>query len=130
MLLLLAAAIGCDGSPGGPSPIGLTGVWGGDHVSLTVAETGSHLEFDCARGDIPGALAVDTEGAFVAVGTYVREHGGPVRDDEMSDARPALYGGTVTSASMRLIVRLTDTNEVIGAFTLTRDAPGRVVKCL
>jgi hypothetical protein len=129
-MLLLLAATACDGSLGGPSATGLTGVWGGDHVSLTVTETGSHLEFDCARGDIPGALAADTEGAFAAAGTYVREHGGPIRDDEMPDAHPALYGGTVMSATMRLIVRLTDTNEVIGAFTLTRAAPGRVVKCL
>lgn len=129
-MLLLVASIGCDGWPGGPSPIGLTGVWGGDHVSLTVTETGSHLEFDCAHGEIPDALTIDAAGAFAAAGTYVREHGGPIRDGELPDAHAAIYGGTVTGAAMRLFFRLTDRNEVIGTFTLTRDMPGRVVKCL
>jgi hypothetical protein len=129
-MLLLVAAAGCDRSPGGPSPIEISGAWGGDHVSLTITETGSRLEFDCAHGNIPGAFAVDTEGTFAAPGTYVREHGGPIRDGEIPDAHPAIYGGMVTGIAMRLIVRLTDTNEVIGTFTLTRGVPGRVFKCL
>ena len=47
----------------------------------------------------------------------------------MLDAPPAIYEGTVTGATMRLIVRVTETNEVIGMFTLSRDAAGRPVKC-
>jgi hypothetical protein len=31
---------------------------------------------------------------------------------------------------MVVIVRLTDTNDVIGSFTLSRGSVGRVVKCL
>jgi hypothetical protein len=105
-------------------------MWGGDHVSLAIIATGSQLEFDCAHGDIPGALTLGADGTFAAAGTYVREHGGPIRDNEAPDTHPALYGGTVTGATMRMTVRLTDTNEAIGTFALALDTPGRVVKCL
>jgi hypothetical protein len=59
----------------------------------------------------------------------VREHGGPIRVDEVLEWRPALYAGSVTSTAMTLAIRLADTNESIGTFALTRGASGRVVKC-
>ena len=108
----------------------LTGVWGGDHIALTVADTGAHFEFDCAHGDTPMTLVVNARNEFDAPGTFVREHGGPIRVGEMPDSRPAAYVGSVTETTMVLTVRLTDTNEVIGPFSLSRGAPGRVVKCL
>jgi hypothetical protein len=128
--LLLLASAGCEGSPGRPSPSGLIGDWGGDHVRVTVTETGTHLEFDCAHGDSPQAWAADARGAFASAGTYVREHGGPIREGELLDAHPAIYSGTVKGSTLALIVRLTDTNDDVGTFTLARDAPGRIVKCL
>jgi hypothetical protein len=76
------------------------------------------------------STAADVQGSFIVSGTFVREHGGPIREDEMPDAHPALYAGAVTGGVMQLTVHLTATNEVIGTFTLTRGAPGRVVKCL
>jgi hypothetical protein len=63
-------------------------------------------------------------------GTFAREHGGPVRVGQVPDSHPAAYVGSVTATTMLLTVRLTDTNEVIGTFTLSRGSPGRVVKCL
>jgi hypothetical protein len=119
----------CSGSPAGPSPA-LTGMWGGDHIALTVADTGSHVELDCAHGDIPGALTVNARNEFNVSGTFGREHGGPIRVGEVPDSHPAVYAGFVTVTTMTLTVRLTDTNEMIGTFTLSRGAPGRVVKCL
>jgi hypothetical protein len=108
----------------------LTGMWGGNDVALTVADAGSHLEFDCAHGDIPGMLTVTTGNEFNVTGTYVREHGGPIRVGAVPDSHPADYLGIVTATTMALTVRLADTNEVIGAFTLVRGSAGRVVKCL
>jgi hypothetical protein len=128
--LLLLASIGCAGSPHSPSASSLTGIWGGDHATLTVTETGSHLEFDCAHGEIPDPLTLDAAATFSAAGTYVREHGGPIRESEVPDAHPAIYHGTMTGATIRLSVRITDTNDVIGTFTLARDNAGRVLKCL
>jgi hypothetical protein len=114
----------CGGSPTVPS---LEGQWGGDHVSLSVGEQSSHLELDCAHADIGGALQ---SVRFTAQGTFVREHGGPVRSDEVADAHPAMFSGTVSGNSMTLTIRLTDTDESIGTFALTRGNSGRVVKCL
>ena len=105
-------------------------MWGGDHVAMTVSATATHLEFDCAHGDIPAALMVDARNEFDVAGTFVREHGGPIRDGETADARPARYVGSVSGGAMALTVRLTDTNETIGTFALARGSPGRVVKCL
>ncbi len=127
----LVTLAGCAGSSTGPSGVVLAGVWGGDHVSLTIADGGSsYLEFDCAHGDIPGPLIPDTQGQFAVPGTFVRERGGPIREGDPPDAHPATYAGTVTASSMQLTVRLTQTDDLIGTFTLTQGAPGRVVKCL
>ena len=107
------------------------GPWGGDHVSLTVATTESHLEFDCAHGDIPGSVALDTHGAFSVSGTFVREHGGPIQvPPAPPDSHPAVYAGAVAGDKMTLTVQLTDSQTLIGTFTLLRGSPGLVLKCL
>lgn len=120
----------CGGASTGPSSLVPAGVWSGDHVTLTVADTATHLEFDCAHGDIPGALTADARGQFDVAGTFVREHGGPIRQGEVPDSHPAMYSGSVSSMAMVLTVRLGDSTEMIGPFTLLRGSSGRVVKCL
>lgn len=128
--IALASLQGCAGSPTGPSGSMLAGVWGGDHVTLTIADGGSHLEFDCAHGNIPGPLIPDSQRQFVVPGIFVRERGGPIREGDPLDAYPATYAGTVTARSMQLTVRLTQTSDLIGTFTLAKGVAGRVVKCL
>jgi hypothetical protein len=128
-LCVASSWLACNGNPASPSTP-LVGVWGGDHVSLSVTDAGSHAEFDCAHGDTPTSLAVDVRHAFRVGGTFVREHGGPILLGEVPDSHPAVYFGTVTANTMVLTVELTDTGIVIGTFTLARDTPGRVVKCL
>jgi hypothetical protein len=125
-VVLLSTA--CSGTPIAPSLIA-TGIWGGDHVTFTVGDSSNHLEFDCAHGDIPGVLSVN-RGELAASGTFVREHGGPVRVDEPLDSHPAFYSGTVIGSTMQLAIRLTDSGDVIGSFSLVRGTSGRVVKCL
>jgi hypothetical protein len=97
---------------------------------LTVTDAASHAEFDCAHGDIPSAMTVDDRHSFKVSGTFVREHGGPIQIGEAPDSHPALYFGTATGSTMALTVELTDSNTVIGTFTLTRGTPERIVKCL
>ena len=131
--LILLGTVGgwaCGGASTGASSLVPAGVWGGDHVALTVADTASRLEFDCAHGDIPGVLTADARGQFDAAGTYVREHGGPIRQGEVPDSHPAMYSGSVNSAAMALTIRLGDSTESIGPFTLVRGSSGRVLKCL
>ena len=127
-LLVAVVCASCGRAPTGPSPVD-TGIWGGDHVTLSVGNGASHLEFDCAHGDIPGALNA-SHGEIQAIGTFVREHGGPIRIDEPLDSHPAFYSGTVSTDTMKLSIRLTDSGDVIGSFTLARGVPGRVLKCL
>jgi hypothetical protein len=96
---------------------------------MTVGDRNTHLEFDCAHGEIPGILNVNN-GKIAATGTFVREHGGPVRVDEQADSHPAMYSGEVSNGKMTLSIKLTDSGDVFGPFALVQGAAGRVVKCL
>src|SRR5262245_8455968 len=127
-LVLLFAWAGCGQSPTDPSVVG-SGTWGGDHVTLTVGNSNAHFEFDCAHGEIPGVLTAPG-GAIASSGTFVREHGSPIRVDEVQDAHPAFYSGNISGTRMQLSIRLTDSGDVMGPFVLTRGASGRIVKCL
>ena len=126
-MLLAAFATAC--GTVGPSPLA-AGVWGGDHIAMTITESSVHIELDCAHGDVPGSIAIDARGQFTVAGTFVREHGGPIRVDETIDAHPAMYTGSVSSNTMTLTIQQTDTNQTIGTFTLVRGTQGRIVKCL
>jgi len=105
------------------------GVWGGPHIRLEVTDQGAEVEFDCAHGTIPGPLKLDHAGRFRSEGTYVQEHGGPVRDDETGARRPARYSGTVDGKTMRLTVTFTDASEDFGTFELLQGSEGELVKC-
>ena len=130
--MIAVSAVGgyaCSGVTTTPSPLS-PGVWGGDHISLSVVNASTHLELDCAHGDIPAVPTLDRQGQFDVAGTYVREHGGPIRLGEIPDSHPAIYAGLVASTTMTLTIRLSDTNEPVGTFTLVSGSSGRVFKCL
>ena len=127
MVALLAAGPAC------PQPLGsadLAGPWGGEHIRLVVAESGAAIEYDCAHGTIDVPLRAGAGGRFTASGTHVREHGGPIHEDEVPDVHPAGYTGLVRGDRMTLTVRETDTGTTIGTFTLRRGEDARVFKCL
>jgi hypothetical protein len=127
LIVIVGIASGCVGNPTGPST--LDGIWGADHIAMTVAGT-THLELDCAHGDIPRVLAIDARGQFDVTGTFTREHGGPIRVGEDPDIHPASYSGSVAGDQLTLTIRLTDTIQTIDTFSLTRGVSGRIVKCL
>lgn len=126
MVLVLAVAAAACGAPSMPSMMP-TGLWGGDHIVLTVENTSARVELDCAHGDIPIRLP---DAAFTVAGTFVREHGGPIRVGETPDSHPALYVASMSGGVMTLTIRLADSGELVGTFTLTRGSSGRVFKCL
>ncbi len=105
------------------------GLWGGPHIRLEVKKDSAAIEYDCAHGTIDHPLVLDRRGRFNVTGTHVREHGGPIRRDETPNELPARYTGWTDGKQMKLTVRLSDTNEVIGTFTLTRGSEGRLFKC-
>src|SRR5437016_4399309 len=109
--VVLIGVWACSGAGVGPSVVS-SGTWGGDHISMSVADTGTHVELDCAYGDIPGAFRVDARNSFTVAGTFVLEHGGPSREGEASDAQRATYSGSVISNTMALTIRLTDTGQL------------------
>jgi hypothetical protein len=106
------------------------GVWGGTGIRLDVTERGAAIEYDCAHGTIDEPLVVDRAGRISAQGTHVREHGGPIREDEPADRHPARYSGQLDRDTLQLTVTLTDTRQELGSFKVTRGSPGRLLKCL
>ena len=108
----------------------LTGTWGGEHISMTVMDSGITLEYDCAHGTIDEPINPDEQGRFEVTGIHIIEHGGPVRSDEIPDKHPALYKGKIEENVMTLTVILTDTETVIGEFTLTHGDYPQIYKCL
>jgi hypothetical protein len=104
--------------------------WGTRGVRVVLEKGVGTVEFDCAHGTINGPLKLDSRGRFNLTGTYVRERGGPVRADEQNAGEPAYYYGRQNGKQMTLTVNLKGAKEPLGTYTLTRDNPGRLLKCL
>ena len=126
VLALMGASATCGTSPTGPVP---PGDWGGQHIGMVVSSEGATIEYDCASGTIDQTLLA-ADGRFTAIGTHIRGHGGPVREDEIADKHPARYDGRTDGKTMTLEVTLTDSGEKLGTFTLQRGASPSVFKCL
>ncbi|HXB56620.1 MAG TPA: hypothetical protein VN461_17760 [Vicinamibacteria bacterium] len=105
-----------------------SGEWGGQHVRMSVGETGALLEFDCAHGSIGEAMVLDERGRFEAKGRFVREHGGPTRKDEAEGGAPALYRGSSEGTNLVLEIALEE-GPSLGPFHLTLGGRARLVKC-
>lgn len=107
----------------------VSGMWGGEHISIEISGRSASVEYDCARGTMNGPLNIDSKGHFRWRGYHIREHGGPVRIDEKPNGQPAIYDGWIRGNIMTLTITLANSNESLGTFTLTRGDPGRVRKC-
>jgi hypothetical protein len=106
-----------------------SGVWGGQHIGVEVTAAGATVEHDCAHGTIDQPIELDSKGDFDIRGTHVREHGGPTREGERETRQPARYIGHVDGKTMTLIVKLVDTDETIGTFTLAYEKTPILRKC-
>ena len=108
----------------------LSGSWGGRHVGLTLDAAGGKLEYDCAAGEIYGPVILNGLGEFHEKGTHTPGTGGPVQQDEVSPAIPALYHGSVKGDRMTLRVIVPSNGTVIGPLELMRGAAPVLVRCL
>jgi hypothetical protein len=117
------------------------GEWGGPHARLVAGAARVTVEFDCAHGHFEGPVTLDAAGRFEAVGTYVREGGGPSRvEADAPDSAPvraegeetfrARYAGVVEGRNMRLVVTLVESGAEVGAFRLRLGRPAALQKCL
>src|SRR5882672_11831377 len=88
------------------------GSWGGPHIRLDVEAQSANIEYDCANGTIAGPLTIDSKGRFTWRGIHNREHPGPIRIDQPSNSRPAIYTGTIKGTTMTLTVKLAGSDEV------------------
>lgn len=115
---------------GGPSQYGdsIIGSWGGAHVGLLLTPDSGTISYDCAHGSLDGPVRIDRNGRFDVSGLHVREHGGPVRLDEVPDALRARYLGQINGARMDL--RVVVAKDTLGPFTLRQGAAPQLVRCL
>ena len=72
-------------------------------------------------------ITLDKHGDFDVEGTFVSEHGGPVRREENPQPATAHYSGHVDGDTMSLTVTLD--KETVGVFTLTRGSHPILKKC-
>ena len=102
--------------------------WGGSHIGLVITVSGANVEYDCAEGEILEPIRL-VDGKFNVLGLHYMGIGGPIGVDRVHP-RPARYQGSVKGDEMTMTVTLTDTQEKVGTYTLTRGESAHVVKCL
>lgn len=107
----------------------VAGIWGGQHITLNVAEEGATAIMDCAHGSINQPIEIDDAGRFEVSGTFTAESPGPLHAGG-DDSRPVRYRGTVKADSMTLTIASTSSDELLGSFNLTHGQSGRIRKCL
>ena len=105
-------------------------VWGGQGISLQINDKGAEIEYDCAHGTITEKIVPDGGAKFAVKGRHVRERGGPIRADQDDSGQPAIYRGSIDGDTMTLTVTLSESDEKVGTYTLTRGKVGRIRKCL
>jgi hypothetical protein len=105
--------------------------WGGQGIGLNRRDGGGFtLEFDCAQGEIPQAVALDATGKFEVKGVFKPERPGPVRMDDPDRSQAVVYYGQVTGKTMTLHIRLPEGKEVLGPFKLQAGVWPRITRCL
>ena len=106
----------------------MSGLWGGQGISMEVTESGATLDFDCASGSITESIAPDSNGRFSAKGRFARARPGPTREDDV-EGQPANYSGVVNGENLTLTITLAANGEKVGTFTLAHGKTGRIRKC-
>jgi hypothetical protein len=107
----------------------LQGLWGGDHIGLTVVKDGAQIEFDCAAGSIDEPFLTDSSGRFALLGSWWFTP--PVLpQDWQPDKRRARYSGLVEGNRMTLMVTRLEDNQWLGTFTLFFQRPPFLLRCL
>lgn len=105
------------------------GSWAGDGIKLEIADASSSLQFVCADGMIAERLFRDRDGKFTATGSFLRRTPGPQREGGNASQK-ASFVGRITGHSMKIKIVLTETDEMVGEFTLELGKKVRLQRCL
>lgn len=105
------------------------GVWGGNHIQMTVENGQARIDFDCAGAVINGPFTMDRNGQFNFTGTFTKGSGGPIRKDSMPKEKPARFTGQVRGNTMTLTVTVDDVPGANGKYILTRGRNGKIFRC-
>lgn len=106
----------------------ISGLWGGQGISMEVTDSGATLDFDCASGTINEPIVPDSSGKFSAKGRFARQRPGPTREGE-DESQPAIYSGTLDGENLNLTITLAKDSEKVGNFTLAHGKMGRIRRC-
>jgi len=107
----------------------ISGLWGGQGISMEATDSGATLDFDCASGTITEPILPDSAGKFSVKGRFARQRPGPTREDENNDGQPASYSGVVNGENLTLTITLAKNSEKVGDFTLAHGKTGRIRRC-
>jgi len=105
------------------------GTWGGSGILIVVKTNTAALSYSCGSGtmNLPGDIADD--GRFEATGEHVRRGGAAPQSGGVPDRHPAHYAGRVRGDVMTLTVLLTDVDQTLGTFELTRGKTPDLAPC-
>jgi len=107
----------------------ISGLWGGQGISMEATDSGATLDFDCASGTITEPILPDTAGKFSVKGRFARQRPGPTREDDNTEGQPASYSGVVNGENLTLTITLAKNSEKVGDFTLAHGKIGRIRRC-
>ena len=99
--LVLAAAL-VDGA--GYETVLASGLWGGDHLILTVTGHGTRVESDRGEGTIEGAITLHAGRNFTARGRFHDDVAGSQSGDATATGDITTYAGSVDGDVMTLTV--------------------------
>ncbi len=128
-VLMLTLNQTVDGKAGGARRVA-EGIWGGDHIRLSVTRMGASIEYDCGTGTIDAPLKVDRRGSFLLKGTHGRGHAGPIRINEPDSTQAASYTGRLRGNELTLTVKLTGTGQTLGTYQLHFGREPHLMRCL
>ena len=125
-IALAIAASACASLPPGGVPV--TGEWGGNHIGLTLEDSGGRIEYDCAAGTI-GPIVPDAAGRFAVRGTHTPGSGGPDIAGHVPPTFAARFTGSVRGDRMTFEGHVQN-GVRLGPFELRRGAEPGIFRCL
>lgn len=103
-----------------------SGIWGGEHARLSVAEGSWYVEFDCAHLEVGQRVSLN-KGRFDSEALYTQEYGVFFEDQSLYIPKKARVYGRIDGYEMTLHVEVE--GQSFGTFTLIRGVEPLLYKC-